>query len=100
MFTDQRVVDFVPAFFEPSILKDPGYNVAYWNLHGREVTADGPALRREQAPLRFFHFSGFDIRSPWLLSRNQGNRPRILLSERPVRAGALSRLRGAGAGRG
>ena len=33
MFTDQRWVDFVPSFFEHHILKDPTYNVAYWNLH-------------------------------------------------------------------
>ena len=39
MFTDQRWVDFVPSFFDHHILKDPGYNVAYWNLHGREVGA-------------------------------------------------------------
>ena len=81
MFTDQRVIDFVPAFFEPCLLKDPGYNVAYWNLHARTIThQDG--YRVNGRPLRFFHFSGFDLEQPWLLSRNQGPRPRILLSER------------------
>jgi glycosyltransferase involved in cell wall biosynthesis len=84
MFTDQRVLDFAPAFFDPWILKDPGYNVAYWNLHGRHLTADGPACCVNGVPLRFFHFSGFDIHRPWLLSRNQGARPRILLSDRPA----------------
>ena len=41
MFTDQRWVDFVPSLFDHLILKDPGCNVAYWNLHGRELTLDG-----------------------------------------------------------
>ncbi len=43
-------------------------------------------------PLRFFHFSGFDSRTPWLLSKHQGERPRVLLSERPALAAALQGL--------
>lgn len=88
MFTDQRWVDFVPSLFEHYILKDPGYNVAYWNLHGREVTRVGDRYLINGLPLRFFHFSGFDARKPWLLSKHQGERPRVLLSDRP----ALARL--------
>ena len=84
MFTDQRVVDFVPALFPHHILTDPGCNVAYWNLHGRQLTHDAQRYIVDGRPLRFFHFSGFDVRRPWLLSRNQGTRPRILLSESPV----------------
>ena len=86
MFTDQRWVDFVPGLFDHTILKDPGYNVAYWNLHGRELTNDGNRYLVDGVPLRFFHFSGFDIRTPDLLSTHQGDRPRILLSDRPVLA--------------
>ena len=32
-FTDQRWVDFVPGLFPNYIVRDPGFNVAYWNLH-------------------------------------------------------------------
>jgi glycosyltransferase involved in cell wall biosynthesis len=88
MFTDQRFVEFVPAFFDHVILKDPGWNVAYWNLHGRIVAGSDGAWTVNGGPLRFFHFSGFDPSTPWLLSKYQGERPRILLSERP----ALARL--------
>jgi glycosyltransferase involved in cell wall biosynthesis/2-polyprenyl-3-methyl-5-hydroxy-6-metoxy-1,4-benzoquinol methylase len=88
MFTDQRWIDFVPCLFEPWILKDPGYNVAYWNLHARTLTLDGDRVAVNGEPLRFFHFSGYDVDKPWLLSRHQGDRPRVLLSDRPV----LSRL--------
>jgi glycosyltransferase involved in cell wall biosynthesis/SAM-dependent methyltransferase len=84
MFTDQRMVDFVPSFFDHYILKDPGYNVAYWNLHGRELFNDGEKYLVNGMPLRFFHFSGFDPAKPWLLSKHQGERPRVLLSERPA----------------
>jgi hypothetical protein len=84
MFTDQRWVDFVPSFFEHFILKDPTYNVAYWNLHARELTWTGERYLVDGKPLTFFHFSGFDGRRPHLLSKHQGGRPRILLSDRPA----------------
>ena len=83
MFTDQRWIDFVPGFFDHCILKDPTYNVAYWNLHARDLTWSD-RYRVDGKPLTFFHFSGFDIRKPYLLSKHQGDRPRILLSERPA----------------
>jgi hypothetical protein len=86
MFTDQRWIDFVPSFFDHVILKDPGYNVAYWNLHARELTLDGERYLADGQPLRFFHFSGYDVTKPELLSKHQGERPRILLSDRPVLA--------------
>ena len=86
MFTDQRWVDFVPSFFDHYILKDSGYNVAYWNLHARDFKYEGDRYTVDGVPLRFFHFSGFDPRKPWLLSKHQGDRPRVLLSERPALA--------------
>ncbi len=89
-FTDQRWIDLAPAYFAPCVAKDPGLNVAYWNLHGRALTWTGTHYEVDGRPLRFFHFSGFDHRRPHLLSRHQADRPRILLSDRP----ALKRLCG------
>jgi glycosyltransferase involved in cell wall biosynthesis len=84
MFTDQRWADFVPAFYKHFILKDTSYNVAYWNLHNRRLTTDGQRYFIDDRPLRFFHFSGFEAQRPFLLSKHQGDRPRILLSENPA----------------
>ncbi len=40
-FTDQRWMDLAPSFVPRShILRDPGYNVAYWNLPHRPVARD------------------------------------------------------------
>jgi glycosyltransferase involved in cell wall biosynthesis len=86
MFTDQRWADYMPSLFSHHLLKDPGYNVAYWNLHERPLTRVHGRFYARNLPLRFFHFSGFNPRMPWLLSRHQGERPRILLSECPVLA--------------
>ena len=43
LFVDQRWVDFVPSYFEHTVVTDEGYNVAYWNLFEREFkrAADG-----------------------------------------------------------
>ncbi len=84
MFTDQRWIDFVPGLFDSFILRDPAYNVAYWNLHARDLSWSRDRYLIDGRPLRFFHFSGFDPAKPHLLSKHQGERPRILLSERPA----------------
>jgi len=82
-FVDQRWVDFVPGAFGAAILRDPSYNVAYWNLDHRPVTRSGDSYFVDGEPLHFFHFSGYRPSMPWLLSRHQGARPRIVLSEHP-----------------
>jgi glycosyltransferase involved in cell wall biosynthesis len=71
LFVDQRWMDLVPALFEGvCILRDPGYNVAYWNLHERAVAWTDP-LTVNGGPLHFFHFSGFDPAKLWVVSKYQ-----------------------------
>lgn len=84
LFTDQRWIDLVPGYYEHGILRDPGCNVAYWNLDARTVSWDGEGYQVDGQPLRFFHFSGYRPETPWILSKYVADRPRILLSERPV----------------
>ncbi|HWW59838.1 MAG TPA: glycosyltransferase [Thermoanaerobaculia bacterium] len=83
-FVDQRWIDLVPGYFDHAILKDPGYNVAYWNLPNRTVELIGDCYFVDGSPLRFFHFSGFSPNASHLLTRHQGTSPRILLSENPA----------------
>jgi glycosyltransferase involved in cell wall biosynthesis len=82
-FVDQRWVDFVPVLFDHVVLRDPACNVAYWNLHERRLTWTGERYEVDGAPLRFFHFSGFDASTPTLLSAHMAAWPRILLSDHP-----------------
>jgi glycosyltransferase involved in cell wall biosynthesis/2-polyprenyl-3-methyl-5-hydroxy-6-metoxy-1,4-benzoquinol methylase len=84
MFVDQRWVDLVPGYFDHYILKDPGCNVAYWNLSNRSVAWNGVEYRVNGEPLRFFHFSGFSPEKPHLLSKHALPSPRVLLSEHPA----------------
>jgi hypothetical protein len=62
LFTDQRWIDLVPAFFEGvCILRASNLNVATWNLTTREVTGSAPlGVFVDGEPLGFYHFSGFD----------------------------------------
>lgn len=72
LFLDQRWADFAPCFISRlGVLLDPGYNVAYWNLHHREVLVDNDRFLVNGSPLRFFHFSGFDPDHPDRLSKHQ-----------------------------
>lgn len=62
LFTDQRWCDFIPSFFETyHIIRDPGYNVATWNIRYRPITRDDDAQYLAGGyPLRFYHFTGYD----------------------------------------
>jgi hypothetical protein len=64
LFTDQKWVDLAPCFFQTlGIMRVPSYNVATWNLYYRDVgkRSDGVIVVNDNHPLRFYHFSGFDI---------------------------------------
>ena len=67
-----------PGFMpDLAIVRDPEYNVAYWNLHARKLERDGVGYKVDGRPLAFFHFSGFDADHPLVLSRYQ-NRVDVL----------------------
>ena len=82
VFVDQRWFDLTPGLISNvAIVRDPEYNVAYWNLHGRRLEHDGRRYLVDGLPLAFFHFSGFDPLRPGELSIFQD---RLSFSEHPV----------------
>lgn len=71
-FVDQKWIDLVPCYFDRvKILKHKGCNVAYWNLHEREVTGHDGNYRVDDVQLCFFHFSGVKADKKNILSRHQ-----------------------------
>jgi glycosyltransferase involved in cell wall biosynthesis len=59
------------------LLREPRYNVAYWNLHERDFRAEAAPdgaldYTVDGKPLGFFHFSGYDIAERLRLSRHDG----------------------------
>ena len=83
IFVDQRWIDFVPALFEHAILRDPGCNVAYWNLSPPPGLWTPGGYEVNGQPLRFYHYSGFTPDRSHLLSAHMGTVPRILLEDLP-----------------
>jgi hypothetical protein len=81
---EQRWLDFVPSLFECHVLRDPGVNAAYWNLHERPLSRDGGVVMAGERPLRAFHFSGHDVVKPTTISRHMVDRPRFLLETEPI----------------
>ena len=60
---DQKFTDLVPILFDKSlVLKDLGMNLAFWNIHERNVVKkEGQYFVNEKTPLRFIHFSSFPM---------------------------------------
>jgi glycosyltransferase involved in cell wall biosynthesis len=85
---DQSWMDLAPPLVPGlELLRDPGLNLAYWNLPGRALERSGEGYTVDADPLGFFHFSGFDPERPHLLSRFQD---RISLGDDPVLFGLCS----------
>jgi hypothetical protein len=70
LFYDQLWASFAPAFVEKvKVLRDPGYNMANWNLHERRITSNEPGfVVNDNFPLVFFHFSHYKIDNPDILA--------------------------------
>ncbi|WP_120631960.1 hypothetical protein [Ruegeria sp. EL01] len=59
VFVDQKWCNLIPCYFDNvKVLRDPGYNVASWNLSKRtmSVSSEG-GLLINGVPLRFYHFT-------------------------------------------
>lgn len=80
LFTDQRWCDLAPVFFPGlHIVRDPGCNVASWNLPERAITqTENGIFLANGSPLRFYHFTGFDSGAgDGMTARYGGNVPAV-----------------------
>lgn len=73
IFVDQSWMDLVPGLFDNvTILRHPGYNVAYWNIAQRPMSkAAAGKWMVDGHPLVFFHYSGFNPLKPEPFSKHQ-----------------------------
>ena len=87
LFVDQKWMNLAPGLFpNVTVLRDAGCNMAYWNLHERNLlhTRDGDSRvanpNSAPVPLRFFHFSGVVVEDATVLSRHTD---RFTIASRP-----------------
>jgi GT2 family glycosyltransferase/glycosyltransferase involved in cell wall biosynthesis len=72
LFVDQKWIDLIPGFFADAfILRDPTYNIAYWNLHYRDIRMINGDIYAGDKKAHFLHFSGFDPLNPEKVSKHQ-----------------------------
>lgn len=78
LFTDQKWLDFAPAFFEGvGIVRSSRHNVATWNLTTRHLEGDEKVgFTVDGEPLGFYHFTGFDSGAHHIMmEKNATNSP-------------------------
>ena len=61
LYTDQRWMDLAPGYFDVTVVRHPGFNVAPWNIDERDLGPASDAIVGD-SPLVFAHFSG--VRPP------------------------------------
>jgi len=71
LFVDQKWINLVPCYYDHvTILKHPGCNVAYWNLHERSIAKDRQRwIVNGSVQLVFYHFSGVPVDGGTLISK-------------------------------
>jgi lipopolysaccharide biosynthesis glycosyltransferase len=73
LFVDQKWMNLVPVFFDKVfIIKAPGYNVSYWNLHERSISLENDQYWvNKEDKLRFFHYSSINLKQGILFYKQQ-----------------------------
>lgn len=80
--SDQSWLNFVPLFFNNvMVIRHPGCNAAYWNLHERKIEMSNGCILVNNEPLIFYHFSGYSVSHPELISKHQD---RFKMNELPA----------------
>jgi len=57
VFTDQKWMNFIPAFFSHKVIFHPGYNFAPWNIDERPLSLQNDLYFAGEKELVFIHFS-------------------------------------------
>lgn len=80
LFTDQKWCDLVPSFFDDvHVLRDPGCNVASWNLSQRHLSfTNAGDITVNASPLRFFHFTKLGPVGDQMTRRYAHDNPEVL----------------------
>jgi hypothetical protein len=80
LFTDQKWCDIVPALFDRVYIeRDPGYNVASWNLSKRRIVIDTTGnILVNGSPLKFFHFTKINTAGDIMIEKNAADNTEVM----------------------
>lgn len=80
IFTDQKWCDLVPALFpRVAIERDPGCNVASWNLSTRRIRfGDDGRILVNGSPLKFYHFTKINSSGDIMTEKYAGDNVEVL----------------------
>ncbi len=94
MFVDQSWMDLAPAYLESvAVVRDPIYNIAYWNLPHRRPARIGDHWEVDGRRAGFFHFSGVNIQALDAISKHQDRMDLLTRPElRPLFEGYRDRI--------
>jgi hypothetical protein len=73
LFVDQKWMDLIISYFDSVfILRKKTYNIAYWNLHERNLQKinDKFCLKDTEEPIAFIHYSSFPLKNLNQISKN------------------------------
>jgi hypothetical protein len=72
IFTDQKWCDLVPCLFDRVFIeRDPGYNVASWNISQRQLLVSrSGVVEANGSPLKFFHFTKINSAGDIMIEKN------------------------------
>jgi len=91
LFVDQKWMDLSPCYIDDvHILRHPGYNAAYWNLHERRIEERDGIFSVNGQELSFYHFSGISFDNLEAVSKYQD---RFTLSDVPALCSLFGRYR-------
>jgi hypothetical protein len=73
LHVDQKWMDFLPALYDNKvgIIRHPGVNAAFWNMHERTFVDDGQSYTLDGEDLIIYHFSGLDVEDYDKICRKQ-----------------------------
>lgn len=76
LFVEQKWIDLATGFSDLVVLRQPGYNIAHWNITKRQITFNTGTYLVNGLPLRFIHFSGLVGRDPAIVENRLSRVPR------------------------
>ena len=76
-YLDQRWLDLAIGYFDTRVTRDPGINVARWNMYQRDFDLVDGRCVVDGGPLRCFHFSAFNPAEPTNIRREGYTHPKV-----------------------